>query len=63
MEKLALDPFLDLSISLEQLLKIYTVCFYCMLKSRAWNYIETKVHTNRFYLILSYFKKEKEVWN
>ena len=45
---------LKLSISLDQ----YFIPSWGLLK-----YIETKLQTNCFYLILGFFKKQKEVWN
>ena len=38
-------------------LKFYTVCFYCMPSWGLLKYIETKLQTACFYLILNYFKK------
>ena len=40
-------------------LKFYTVCFYCMAGRGLSKYIETKLQTICFYLILSFFKKNK----
>ena len=44
-------------------LKFYTVCFYCMASWRLSKYNKTKLQTTYFYLILSSFLKNKEVWN
>ena len=38
-------------------LKCYTVCFYCMASWGLWKYIEIKLQTTCFHLILSFFKK------
>ena len=38
-------------------LKFYTVCFYCMPSWGLSKYIETKLQTTCFHLILSFFKK------
>ena len=40
-------------------LKFYTVCFYCIPNWGLSKYIETKLQTTCFYLILSIFKKWK----
>ena len=40
-------------------LKFYTVCFYCMASWGLLKYIETKMQTNYFHLILSLLKKIK----
>ena len=44
-------------------LNIYTVCFYCIPSWGVSKYIEIKLQTTCFYLILNIFKKQKEVWN
>ena len=44
------------------ILKFYTVCFYCMRSWRLSKYIKAKLQTTCFYLIKSIFEKEKEVW-
>ena len=44
-------------------LKCYTVSFYCMPSWGLSKDIETKPQTTSFYLIKSFFKKQKEVWN
>ena len=41
----------------------FIVCFSCMPSSGLSKDIETKPHTTCFYLIYSFFKKQKEVWN
>ena len=41
----------------------YTVCFYCMPSWGLSKYIESKMQTTSFYLINSFFEKQKEVWN
>ena len=43
-------------------LKFYTDGFYCMQSWGPSKYIETKLQTTCFYLILSFSKKQKEVW-
>ena len=44
-------------------LKFYTVYFYCMPSWGLSKYIETKLQTTCFYLMKSFSKKQKEVWN
>ena len=44
-------------------LKFYAVCFYCMQSSGLLKYIETKLQTTCLYLVLTFFKKQKELWN
>ena len=44
-------------------LKFYTVCFYCLSCWRLSKYIKTKLQITCFYLIQSFFKKQKVVWN
>ena len=53
---------LKLSISLDQQSKAYysfTVCFYCISNWRLSKYIETKLPTTCFYLILGIFLKKR----
>ena len=40
-----------------KLLKLYTVCFYCMPRWGLSKFIKTKLQTTCFYLILSFFRK------
>ena len=54
---------LKLSISLDQESQFHTVCFYCMPSPMLSKYIETTLQTTCIYLILSFFKKQKDVWN
>ena len=42
-------------------LKFYTVSFYCMQSWGPSKYIETKLQTTCFYLLLSFSKEQKEV--
>ena len=58
-----LSKNLKFNISLDNSLKCYTVYFYCMASWRLSKYIETKLQTSWFHLILSFFIKWKEVWN
>ena len=44
-------------------LRFYTVCFCCMPSRRLLKRIKTKLQTTLFYLILSFLKKKKEMWN
>ena len=44
-------------------LKFYTDGFYCMASCGLLKYIETKLQTACFHLMLSFLKKIKEVWN
>ena len=62
-EKLVPDPFLKNEIehiSGSIVLKFHTVCFYC---TPSWGLSETKMQTTCFYLILNFYKKQKQVWN
>ena len=52
-EKLVPDSFLKN----ENSLKFYIACFYCMPSSGLSKFIETKLQTTCFYLILSFSKK------
>ena len=47
---------LKLSISLDNSVKFYTVCFYCMPSWGLSKYIENKLQTTFFYLVLGFFK-------
>ena len=61
-EELFPDPFLknrNLAYLWINSLKFYIVCFYCMPSWGLSKYIETKLQTNCFYLIWSFFKKQK----
>ena len=44
-------------------LKFYTCCFYFMPNWRLFKYIDVKLQTLCFCLILSFLKNKKEVWN
>ena len=58
--KTSTRPFyekLKLNISLVNSLKFYTVCFYCMPNGGLSKYIEIKLQTACFYLVLRFFKK------
>ena len=62
-EKLVPDPFLkneNWAYLCINSLKFHTVCFYC---KPSWGLSETKVQTTCFYLILNFYKKQKQVWN
>ena len=65
MEKLVPKPFLK-NQSWRNLwnnsLKFYSFGFYCMPSWGLSRHNETKLQTTCFYLILSFFKKQKEVW-
>ena len=64
-EKLFLDPFLKTqneAYPCVNSLKFHTVCFHCMLSWGLLKY-ETKLQATCFFLIKSFFKKQKEVWN
>ena len=50
---------LKLSISLDQYSKVLSVCFNCMASRGISKYIETKMQTTCFHLILGFFKKLK----
>ena len=50
---------LKLSISLDQYSKVLSVCFYCMASQGISKYIEIKMQTTCFHLILGFFKKLK----
>ena len=53
-----------LSISLDQYSKVlYIYCFYCLPSWGLSKGIETKLKATCFYLIRSFLKKQKEVWN
>ena len=52
-----------LSISVEHILKCYTVCFCCMSSWGLSKYIETKLQMTCFYLIKNFFSKQKVVRN
>ena len=54
---------LKLSISLDQESKVSCGLFLLYAKPKAIEIIETTLQTTRVYLILSFFKKQKEVWN
>ena len=61
-EKLDPDPFLkkeNWPYLWINSLKFYTVCFCCMASSRLSKYIETKLQTTCFCLILRFFWKKK----
>ena len=61
-----LRPFskkLKLSISLDQWPKLFTVSFYSMPSWGLSKYIKIKPTFTYFYLIQSFFKKQKEIWN
>ena len=61
-EKLVPEPFLknqNWAHHWINSLKFYTVCFYCMTSWGLSKYVETKLQTNCFYLILSLFEKVK----
>ena len=61
-EKLVPDPFLKNQTSAYlwiNSLKFYTDCFSCMASWGLSKYIETKLHTTSFYIILSFFKNKK----
>ena len=63
MEKLVADPFLknwNGAFLWINSLRFYTVCFYCMPSWGLLKYIETKLQTILFYLILSFLKKIKK---
>ena len=62
LEKLVPDPFLknkNWAYLWINSWKFYTVCFYCMPSWGLSKYIETRLQTIYFYLILSNFKKIK----
>ena len=62
MEKLVRDSFLENQSSVYlwiNSLKFYTVCFYCISSWGLSKYIETKLGTTSFYLILNIFSKIK----
>ena len=44
-------------------LKFYTACFYCMPSWGLSKYIEIKLQITCFYLIWSFSKNQKDVWN
>ena len=44
-------------------LKFYAVYFYCFPSWGLLEYIKTKLKTTWFYLIQSFFNKQKEAWN
>ena len=55
---------LKLSISLDHSLTFCTVYFYCMTSWGLSKYIETRLQTTCFHLILGFFLKQwEEVWN
>ena len=63
MEKLVVDPFLknwNGAFLWINSLRFYTVCFYFMPSWGLLKYIETKLQTIFFYLILSFLKKIKK---
>ena len=65
-EKLVTNPFVkneNWAYILIISLKFYTACFYCMASCGLSKYIENKLETTCFDLILSFLKKLKEVWN
>ena len=65
-DKLFPDPFIksqDWAYLWVNSLKFHAVCFYCMPSWGLSNYIETKLQATFFYVIQSFFKKQKEVWN
>ena len=51
------------SISLDQQCNVFSVCFYCMLIWGLLKYSDVKLQTTCFYLIQSFFKKQKVDWN
>ena len=51
------------AISLDQWSKVLYSLFLLYGKLRATKYIETKLQTNCFHLMLSFLKQLKEVWN
>ena len=52
---------LKLRISLNNSLEFYTVCFYCMPNRGLSKFIETRVQTTCFYLILGFLKRDLEL--
>ena len=66
LEKLFPDHFLknqNWSYLPINILKFYIFCFYSLPSWGLSKVIETKLQTTCFYLIKSFFKKRKEVWN
>ena len=66
LEKLFPDLFLknqNLAYFWINCLKFYAICFYCMPSWRLSKYIENKLQTTCFYLLRSFFKRQKGVWN
>ena len=62
--KTSLRPFfkkLKLSNSLNNSLKFYTVCFYCMQSYGLSKYIKTKLQITWFYPVKSFYEKQKKV--
>ena len=53
---------INFSISMDRKSKVLYSLFLLYAKLRVIKYIETKLKTTCFYLILSFFKKQKEVW-
>ena len=65
-EKLFPDPFLKNQNSAclwINIVTFYTVCFYCIPSWGLSNCIETKQETASLYLMQSFFKKQKCIWN
>ena len=54
---------LKIIVSLDQQSQVLCSLFYCISSSGLSKCIETKLQTTCFYLILSYLKKQREVWN
>ena len=54
---------LKLSISLDQKPKALCLLFQLYAKLRVIEIFETKLQTTCFYLILRFFKREKDLWN
>ena len=66
MEKLFPDPFLNTrnwAYIWINSLRFYAVCFYCMPSWGISKYIKIKLQATCFYLIWSFFKKQREFWN
>ena len=60
------DPFLkneNWAYLWTNYIKFFTVCFCCMPNWGLSKYIKTNLQTTCLYHILSFFKKQKEVWN
>ena len=66
MEKLFPDPFLNTrnwAYIWINSLRFYAVCFYCIPSWGISKYIKIKLQATCFYLIWSFFKKQREFWN